>query len=122
MLCDTDKGRDLRQKSTSPLPIPYWSHRKLTVDPSNKERIDKSARMTARQAALLEWDINLSDPEQGHIALAVEQVRKYIYPRNLYQVGSARPRKWTHKVIATNDSSSTGPRNISRGQPCVRHS
>lgn len=49
--------------------------------------------MAALQAALLEWDMNLPDPEQGRIALAVEQVRKFIYPRNLYQVGSAKPRK-----------------------------
>ncbi|OXH21708.1 anaphase-promoting complex subunit 2 [Cryptococcus neoformans] len=47
--------------------------------------------MAALQAALLEWDMNLPDPEQGRIALAVEQVRKFIYPRNLYQVGSAKP-------------------------------
>lgn len=74
--------------------------------------------MAALQAALLEWDINLPHLEQGRIAPAVEQVRKYIYPRNLHQVGSAKPRKWN----AACRSSPIGSRNISRGQPCVRHS
>lgn len=76
--------------------------------------------MAALQAALLEWDMNLPDPEQGRIALAVEQVRKFIYPRNLYQVGSAKPRKRSENAAC--HSLPIGPRNISRDQPCVRHS